>query len=94
MVFDPRTQKQVRLNQLPDDVDAADFEFAGVYLIQIIDKYKEILFVICVVCWFLTLVVRLSSPRKAVGMARGNINPLNQAVMDTYSPSKVRFSKT
>lgn len=32
LVFDPRTQKQVRLNQLPDDVNPNDFEFAGVYL--------------------------------------------------------------
>lgn len=44
MVFDPRTQKQVRLNHLPDDVDAADFEFAGVYLTHIItffDKHRR-----------------------------------------------------
>lgn len=45
-------------------------------------------------CWLLTPVIRPSSPRKAVGMARGNINPLNQAVMDSYSPSKVRFPST
>ena len=38
---------------------------------------------------FLTPSFSLSSPRKAVGMARGNINPLNHAVMDSYSPSKV-----
>ena len=31
LVFDPRSQKQVRLNQLPDDVDSNEFEFAGVY---------------------------------------------------------------
>lgn len=31
IVFDPRTQKQVRLNELPDDVDASEFEIAGVY---------------------------------------------------------------
>ena len=34
MVFDPRSQQQVRLNELPSDVDTADFEFAGVYLIS------------------------------------------------------------
>jgi exonuclease-1 len=61
LVFDPRTQQQVRLHPLPSDVDTSDFEFTGV----------------------------ASSPRKAVGMARGNINPLNHVVMDTYSPSKV-----
>ena len=29
------------------------------------------------------------SPCKAVGLARGNINPLTHEVMDTFSPSKV-----
>ncbi|XP_065882500.1 uncharacterized protein [Dysidea avara] len=33
------------------------------------------------------------SPRKAVGLARGNINPLTHAVMDTFSPSKVSPAK-
>ena len=31
LVFDPRTQQQVRLNPLPDNVDANSFEFAGTY---------------------------------------------------------------
>jgi len=31
LVFNPCTQKQVRLNDLPDDVSPSDFEFAGVY---------------------------------------------------------------
>ena len=31
LVFNPRTQTQVRLNDLPDDVDPKDFEFAGMY---------------------------------------------------------------
>ena len=31
LVFDPRTQKQTRLNPVPDDVECADFEFAGSY---------------------------------------------------------------
>ena len=31
LVFDPRTQQQTRLNPVPDDVDPADFEFAGSY---------------------------------------------------------------
>ena len=31
LVFDTRTQTQVRLNELPDDVDPRDFEYAGVY---------------------------------------------------------------
>ena len=31
VVFDPRTQEQARLNELPSDVDTSDFEFAGVY---------------------------------------------------------------
>lgn len=34
LVFDPRTQTQVRLNEPPDDVDPASFEFAGVYLVH------------------------------------------------------------
>ena len=33
MVFDPRTQQQVRLSQLPNDVEMTDYEFAGVYLL-------------------------------------------------------------
>lgn len=32
---------------------------------------------------------REKSPRKAVHMARGNINPITLEVMDMYSPSKV-----
>ena len=31
LVFDPRIQKQVRLNPLPDHVNPAEFEFAGTY---------------------------------------------------------------
>ena len=31
LVFDPRTQKQTRLNPVPDGVVPADFEFAGSY---------------------------------------------------------------
>jgi exonuclease-1 len=31
LVFDPRSQKQVRLNELPDGIDPSEFEFAGVY---------------------------------------------------------------
>lgn len=29
LVFDPRTQSQVRLYPLPDDKNSQDFEFAG-----------------------------------------------------------------
>ena len=31
LVFDPRSQQQVRLNPLPDDVDPKELEFAGMY---------------------------------------------------------------
>ena len=31
LVFDPRTQQQVRLNKLPEGIDPKEFEFAGVY---------------------------------------------------------------
>ena len=31
LVFDPRTQKQVRLNEVPDDTDLTDFDFCGLY---------------------------------------------------------------
>lgn len=31
VVFDPRTQQQVRLNEVPHDIDLASFEFAGTY---------------------------------------------------------------
>lgn len=31
LVFDPRTQQQVRLNALPEGVDPSEFEFAGMY---------------------------------------------------------------
>ena len=31
VVFDPRTQQQVRLNEVPSDIDLASFEFAGTY---------------------------------------------------------------
>lgn len=31
LVFDPRSQQQVRLNPLPDDVDSKELEFAGMY---------------------------------------------------------------
>ena len=31
LVFDPRTQQQVRLNSLPEDVDPREIEFAGTY---------------------------------------------------------------
>ena len=31
LVFDPRSQQQVRLNSLPPDTDAALMDFAGVY---------------------------------------------------------------
>ena len=31
IVFDPRTQKQVHLTPLPEDVDSADLKFVGRY---------------------------------------------------------------
>jgi exonuclease-1 len=31
LVFDPRTQKQVRLNPLPENIDPVEIEFAGAY---------------------------------------------------------------
>lgn len=31
LVFDPRTQQQVRLHPLPDDIDPKELEFAGMY---------------------------------------------------------------
>jgi exonuclease-1 len=31
LVFDPRSQQQVRLNSLPDDIDTKQLEFAGMY---------------------------------------------------------------
>ena len=31
LVFDPRSQQQVRLNPLPDDVDPKELAFAGMY---------------------------------------------------------------
>ena len=31
LVFDPRSQKQVHLNELPAGIDPKEFEFAGVY---------------------------------------------------------------
>ena len=31
LVFDPRTQQQVRLNSLPPDLDTTLLDFAGVY---------------------------------------------------------------
>ena len=31
LVFDPRSQQQVRLNNLPEGVDPSEFEFAGMY---------------------------------------------------------------
>ena len=40
LVFDPRTQQQVRLNPLPDDVDSKELEFAGVYPSQEILKHS------------------------------------------------------
>jgi exonuclease-1 len=60
LVFDPRTQKQVRLNPLPENIDPVEIEFAGAEV----------------------------SPRKAVGLARGNINPITFETMNHYSPSK------
>ncbi|XP_064402731.1 exonuclease 1-like [Halichondria panicea] len=61
LVFDPRSQSQVRLHPLPQDMSSQDIEFAGVE----------------------------NSPKKAVNMARGNIDPISLCVLDTYSPSKV-----
>ncbi len=37
----------------------------------------------------LSSAVSVASPRKAVGMARGNVNPITHEVMADYSPSKV-----
>ena len=31
LVFDPRSQQQVRLNSLTDDIDPKELEFAGMY---------------------------------------------------------------
>lgn len=31
LVFDPRTQQQVRLHPIPDDIDPTELEFAGMY---------------------------------------------------------------
>lgn len=31
LVFDPRTQKQVHLTELPEGVEPSEFEYAGVY---------------------------------------------------------------
>ena len=36
--------------------------------------------------------IREHSPKKAIHMARGNINPITMEVIDAYSPSKVSAS--
>ena len=41
LVFDPRSQQQVRLNPLPPDLDAALVDFAGVYPLRIYDDSKH-----------------------------------------------------
>ena len=94
LVFDPRTQKQTRLNPVPDDVECADFEFAGSYPLHhspveaCVMPYSPVTYAWC--CVLIPYPFgREVSPRKAVGLARGNINPLTFEVMAYYSPCKV-----
>ena len=56
LVFDPRSQKQVRLNEIPDGIDPREFEFAGVYPKIILCCFIVCLFV-CFACLFVCLLV-------------------------------------
>lgn len=51
--------------------------------------YNVVVMLIIVVVFFDVSPTREQSPRKAVHMARGNINPITLEVMDQFSPSKV-----
>lgn len=44
LVFDPRTQKQVRLTELPEGVEPSEFEYAGVYPLIFYNKIYTLLF--------------------------------------------------